>query len=113
MAAGYDLSVAEGFEKFCSEFETLVGWQWLVGVHVNDSLGPAGSHRDRHANIGHGMIGEEGFRRIPQLFALCRPANDLGDSTTERECGGRLQGGVGATEGPGGGPSKHLIQDAV
>jgi len=64
MAAGYDLSVAEGFEKFCSEFETLVGWQWLVGVHVNDSLGPAGSHRDRHANIGHGMIGEEGFRRI-------------------------------------------------
>jgi len=64
MAAGYDLSVAEGFEKFCSDFETLVGWQWLVGVHVNDSLGPAGSHRDRHANIGHGMIGEEGFRRI-------------------------------------------------
>ena len=45
MAAGYDLSVLEGFERLCSEFETKVGWQWLVGVHVNDSLGPAGSHR--------------------------------------------------------------------
>jgi len=64
MAAGYDLSAPEGFERLCSEFETKIGWQWLVGVHVNDSLGPAGSHRDRHANIGQGMIGEEGFRRI-------------------------------------------------
>ena len=45
MAAGYDLSTLEGFERLCCEFETKVGWQWLVGVHINDSLGPAGSHR--------------------------------------------------------------------
>merc|ERR1719342_370256 len=64
MAAGYDLSTLEGFERLCCEFETKVGWQWLVGVHINDSLGPAGSHRDRHANIGQGMIKEEGFKRI-------------------------------------------------
>jgi len=64
MAAGYDLSTPEGFERLCSEFETKVGWKWLVGVHINDSAGPAGSHRDRHANIGKGKIGEEGFRKI-------------------------------------------------
>ena len=45
MAAGYDLSTLEGFERLCSEFESKVGWRWLVGVHVNDSLGPAGCHR--------------------------------------------------------------------
>ena len=64
MAAGYDLSTKEGFERLCSEFEEKVGWKWLVGAHLNDSLGPAGCHRDKHANIGKGCIGEEGFRRI-------------------------------------------------
>jgi len=64
MAAGYDLSTEEGFDRFISEYERKVGWEWLVAMHVNDSTGPAGCHRDRHANIGEGSIGLEGFRRI-------------------------------------------------
>ena len=64
MAAGYDLSTEEGFNRLLREFEEFVGWEWLVGCHLNDSKGPAGCHRDRHENIGKGTIGVEGFRRI-------------------------------------------------
>jgi len=64
MAAGYDLSTEEGFDRFIAEYEREVGWEWLVGMHINDSTGPAGCHRDRHANIGEGSIGLKGFRRI-------------------------------------------------
>ena len=64
MAAGYDLSCQEGFDRMLSEFGAEVGWEWLMGCHINDSLGPAGCHTDRHQNIGKGSIGLEGFRRI-------------------------------------------------
>lgn len=64
MAAGYDLSTEVGFARLLAEYEREVGWEWLVGMHLNDSMGPAGCHRDRHANIGEGSIGLEGFRRI-------------------------------------------------
>ena len=64
MAAGYDLSTEAGFQRLLAEFEAAVGWEWLVGCHLNDSKGPAGCHRDRHENIGRGTIGLEGFRRI-------------------------------------------------
>ena len=64
MAAGYDLSTEAGFQRLLAEFEAGVGWEWLVGCHLNDSKGPAGCHRDRHENIGRGTIGLEGFRRI-------------------------------------------------
>ena len=64
MAAGYDLSCQEGFDRLIRDFGEEVGWKWLVGCHINDSLGPAGCHRDRHHNIGQGTIGLDGFRRI-------------------------------------------------
>ena len=64
MAAGYDLSSQAGFDKLLREFEEFVGWKWLVGCHINDSMGPVGCHRDRHQNIGQGTIGLDGFRRI-------------------------------------------------
>ena len=37
MAAGFDLSKEEGFNKLCHDFETIIGWEWLVGCHLNDS----------------------------------------------------------------------------
>lgn len=64
MAAGYDLSSQEGFDAFINCFSEQVGFEWLVGVHLNDSKGPAGCNKDRHENIGKGTIGKEGFRRI-------------------------------------------------
>jgi len=63
-AAGYDLSSAEGLELAMTEFEQEVGFDNLVAVHANDSKVELGSGRDRHENIGDGLIGRDGFRRI-------------------------------------------------
>jgi apurinic endonuclease APN1 len=63
-AAGYDVATLEGLELAMSEFETEVGFGQLVAVHANDSKVVLGSGRDRHENIGEGLIGVEGFRRI-------------------------------------------------
>ena len=63
-AAGYDLASAEGLEIAMTEFEQEVGFDQLVAVHANDSKVELGSGRDRHENIGDGLIGVEGFKRI-------------------------------------------------
>jgi apurinic endonuclease APN1 len=63
-AAGYDFASAEGLELAMTEFEQEVGYDQLVAVHANDSKVELGSGRDRHENIGEGLIGVEGFRRI-------------------------------------------------
>jgi deoxyribonuclease-4 len=63
-AAGYDVATAEGLEATMSEFEQEVGLDKLVAVHANDSKVELGAGRDRHENIGDGLIGVDGFRRI-------------------------------------------------
>lgn len=65
-AAGYDLSTEEGFRKTFQEFDDIVGFNYLKGIHLNDSKRELGSKVDRHENIGEGQIGKEGFRRIMQ-----------------------------------------------
>ncbi len=62
--AGYDLSTADGLARTVDEFAELVGFDWLLAIHANDSKTPLGACRDRHENIGCGYIGEEGFRRM-------------------------------------------------
>ncbi|XP_078347366.1 putative endonuclease 4 [Oculina patagonica] len=63
-AAGYDIASEKGFTKMMDEFETIVGFKYLRGVHLNDSKGGMGCHLDRHENIGKGKIGVEAFRRL-------------------------------------------------
>jgi deoxyribonuclease IV len=63
-AAGYDVATAEGLEATMSEFEQEVGFDKLVAIHANDSKVELGAGRDRHENIGNGLIGVDGFRRI-------------------------------------------------
>jgi apurinic endonuclease APN1 len=63
-AAGYDFATAEGLEVAMTEFEDEVGLDQLVAVHANDSKVALGAGRDRHENIGEGLIGLDGFRRI-------------------------------------------------
>jgi len=65
-AAGYDLQTAEAAAKTFEDFDRTVGMQYLKGMHLNDALRPLGSRLDRHACIGKGMIGLEGFRYIMQ-----------------------------------------------
>jgi deoxyribonuclease-4 len=40
------------------ELDASIGLERLRALHVNDSLAPLGSNRDRHANVGDGLIGE-------------------------------------------------------
>lgn len=60
-AAGYDVSTSDGVHCTLDEFDRAIGLDRLVAIHANDSLHPLGSHRDRHANIGEGYIGDAGF----------------------------------------------------
>jgi deoxyribonuclease-4 len=68
--AGYDVSSADGLERTVDEFEKEVGFEWLYAIHANDSKTPLGARRDRHENIGKGMIGEEAFARMLHHPAL-------------------------------------------
>mgnify|MGYP000257048385 CR=1 FL=1 len=45
------------FDTYLDDFDKLIGLSKIGCVHVNDSLNPIGSHKDRHANIGYGTIG--------------------------------------------------------
>lgn len=59
---GYD--IAGRLDQVLEEFDHVIGLSRLKAVHLNDSLNPLGSHKDRHANIGKGTLGLEAFERI-------------------------------------------------
>jgi len=68
-AAGYDLRTAAACEKTFAEFDRIVGFKYLRGMHLNDAKKDVGSHVDRHESIGLGMIGIECFKwLISQTF---------------------------------------------
>ncbi len=62
--SGYDLSSAEGFKKVFEEFERVVGFSYLKGMHLNESKKAFGSRVDRHDSLGKGEIGDEVFGLI-------------------------------------------------
>lgn len=64
LAAGYEICTKEGFEKTFSEFERIIGINYLKGIHLNDSKKELGTHVDRHDSIGKGVMGMETFRLI-------------------------------------------------
>ena len=63
-AAGYDLRTKEALDATFAEFERIVGYKYLKGMHLNDAMKPLGSRVDRHAPLGDGEIGWECFRYI-------------------------------------------------
>jgi deoxyribonuclease-4 len=63
-AAGYELGTKAGVEEFLAEIDRHLGFDLVACLHVNDSEGERGSRKDRHANIGAGKIGLEGFERL-------------------------------------------------
>ncbi|MEU3446631.1 deoxyribonuclease IV [Streptomyces thermolilacinus] len=63
-AAGHDLAEADGVRKTLDLLVETVGEGRLKLIHANDSKDVAGAHKDRHANIGAGHIGEEPFREL-------------------------------------------------
>ncbi|MGA9118852.1 MAG: deoxyribonuclease IV [Bacteroidota bacterium] len=65
-AAGYPIHTPEGWGEVMRQFDATVGISRLAVIHVNDSKKPFDSRRDRHEQIGKGMIGLEGFRPLMQ-----------------------------------------------
>jgi len=86
LAAGFDIASPTGLRTMVRDAEATLGLDNVRVMHANDSKGALGSRLDRHANIGEGNIGREGFRRIlahPKLrskpFILETPVDEEGD----------------------------------
>ncbi|WP_457607696.1 deoxyribonuclease IV [Nitratifractor sp.] len=62
--AGYDLRTPEAYEETMKAFDEIVGFEYLEGMHINDSKPPLGSRVDRHHSLGKGELGWEAFRLI-------------------------------------------------
>ena len=63
-SAGYDIRTREAYEKSWSEFDKIIGFKYLMGMHINDSKAKFGSHVDRHHSLGKGEIGLDAFKFI-------------------------------------------------
>ena len=63
-AAGYDIRTPSGWKETLHQFDAIIGLEHLYALHVNDSLQPFASHKDRHASLGDGHIGLDAFKFI-------------------------------------------------
>ena len=63
-AAGYDIRTKDSYTKTMNNFEEIVGFKYLKGVHLNDSMVPLASKKDRHESIGKGELGLEFFELL-------------------------------------------------
>ena len=63
-AAGYDLRTTEACERTFAEFERIIGFEYLRGMHLNDAMRQLESRVDRHSSLGVGEIGTDCFRYI-------------------------------------------------
>jgi len=77
LATGFDVRTADGLTQVIDDFDATVGIERLRCLHVNDSMTPLGSNRDRHAPLGEGEIGARGcgaflseprFENLPAIF---------------------------------------------
>lgn len=62
--AGYDIRTREAYDKTWEEFDKVVGREFLMGMHINDSKPELGSRVDRHHSLGEGQIGWDAFKFI-------------------------------------------------
>lgn len=62
--AGYNLKTPEGFSDTFNSFDRIVGFNYLRGMHLNDSKKELATRVDRHENIGKGFMGEDVFRML-------------------------------------------------
>jgi deoxyribonuclease IV len=69
--AGHDISSAAFVQQLLQHFDDIIGLKRLKIIHLNDTEMMLGSHRDVHARLGEGIIGEEGLRAL-----LCDPRLD-------------------------------------
>jgi len=73
--SGYDVTDRAALDAVLGELDQKIGLDRLRALHVNDSKAPLGSNRDRHDNIGEGLLGEQlgvflGHPKLQELPAL-------------------------------------------
>ncbi len=87
LASGYDIRTPEGLGRTLEECDRILGLERLQSLHINDSLTPLGSNRDRHAVLGQGELGEDGcatflseprFEGLPCLLETGREGGGAG-----------------------------------
>ncbi len=89
LASGYDVRTPAGLTDVIDEFDRIVGCDRLGSLHVNDSMTPLGSNRDRHAILGQGELGERGCAtflsepRFETLPCVLETGRDKGSVTPE------------------------------
>lgn len=89
-ASGVDVTDPAALDALLDEFERLIGLDRLRALHVNDSVTPLGSNRDRHANLKEGVIGDGlatflGNRRLQDLPAIVETEGQQGKGADEHE----------------------------
>ena len=86
-AAGYD--IVNDLDGVMKKFDEIIGLNRLKAIHLNDSLMPFGSHKDRHAKIGEGEIGTEPLiqfvrhEAVRHLPIILETPNDLSGYASE------------------------------
>ncbi|MDQ6663678.1 MAG: deoxyribonuclease IV [Acidobacteriota bacterium] len=92
LSSGFDIASATGLKNTVESAGAILGMENIKVIHTNDSKTPLGSRVDRHANIGEGYIGAEGFRRIlahaelrGKAFILETPVDEEGDDRRNLE----------------------------
>lgn len=63
-SSGYDIRTREAYDASWAEFDRIVGFEYLSGMHINDSKAKFGSRVDRHHSLGKGEIGIDAFKFI-------------------------------------------------
>lgn len=59
--SGYDVKSPEGLKETFEKFNRIIGFEYLKGMHLNDSKKEFGTHVDRHENLGSGFLSDETF----------------------------------------------------
>lgn len=87
-SAGYDIRTADTYRNTMDSFNKTIGFERLSLFHLNDSLHPLGSRKDRHQHIGRGELGDEAFfnlindprfEKISKILETPKDRNGTGD----------------------------------
>lgn len=87
-ASGYDLRTFETYSETMEEFDKIVGFNYLKGMHLNDSKVKLGSHVDRHHSLGQGELGLDPFKFImgdPRIDDIPMILETIDSSIWEKE----------------------------
>jgi deoxyribonuclease-4 len=91
--SGVDVTDAAALDALLDELDDSIGLDRLRALHVNDSAAPLGSNRDRHANIGEGLLGERlgvflgnpRLQGLPAVLEVAGPENKGPDANEVRK----------------------------